>query len=60
MEGDFGDELYPLRVGSVIDASLEDATSVSVSSDLDAVSGDGVVDELSWVVREGRSASAAA
>lgn len=46
VEGDLGDELHPLRVGSVVDTSLENATSVSVRSDLDAVSGDGVVDEL--------------
>jgi stalled ribosome alternative rescue factor ArfA len=49
--GDLGDELDPLRVGGVVDAPLEDAASVSVGGDLDAVSGDGVVDEL-VVVRD--------
>jgi len=43
---DLGDELDPLRVGSVVDTSLKDAASVSVGGDLDAVSRDGVVDEL--------------
>jgi hypothetical protein len=46
VEGDFGDELHTLRVGSVVDASLEDATSVSMGSNLDAMSGNGVVNEL--------------
>lgn len=30
----------------MVDGSLEDATSVSMSSDLDQVGGDGIVDEL--------------
>jgi hypothetical protein len=46
VEGDLGDELYTLRIGSMVDASLEDATSVSVGGDLDAMSSDGIVDEL--------------
>lgn len=46
MEGNLGDELHTLRVGSMVDTSLEDATSVSVGSNLDAVSGNGVVNEL--------------
>jgi hypothetical protein len=46
VEGDFGDELHTLRVGSVVDASLEDATSVSMGSNLDTMSGNGVVNEL--------------
>jgi hypothetical protein len=46
VEGDLGDELHTLRIGSVVDASLEDATSVSVGSNLDAMSGNGVVNEL--------------
>lgn len=46
VEGDLGDKLHTLRIGSVVDASLEDATSVSVGSNLDAMSGNGVVNEL--------------
>ena len=46
MVGDLGNELDPLRVGSVVNASLKDAASVSVGRDLDAMSSDGVVDEL--------------
>jgi hypothetical protein len=44
--GDLSHELNSLRVSSVIDTSLQDTTSVSVSSDFDTVSGDSVVDEL--------------
>ena len=46
MESDLGNELNSLRVGGVVDTSLEDATSVSVSSDLNTVSSNSVVDEL--------------
>jgi hypothetical protein len=46
VESDFGNELHPLRIGSVIDTTLEDTTSMSVGSDLDAVSSDSVVNEL--------------
>lgn len=44
--GDFGNELNSLTLGRMVDASLEDATSVTVSSDFDTVRRDGVVDEL--------------
>jgi hypothetical protein len=44
--GDFSNELNSLRVGSVVDASLQDTTSVTVSGDFDTVSGNSVVDEL--------------
>ena len=44
--GDLGDELDALRVGGVVNAPLEDAAAVAVGGDLDAVSGDGIVDEL--------------
>lgn len=43
---DFSNELNPLRVGRVVDASLQDTTSVSVGSDFDTVGRDGIVDEL--------------
>lgn len=46
MVGDLGDELNPLGVGGVVDASLKNTASVSVSRDLDAVSSDSIVDEL--------------
>lgn len=40
------DQLLALHFGCVVDAPLKDATSVAVSSDFDAVSCNGVVDEL--------------
>ena len=43
---DLVDELDALRFGRVVDAALEDAAAVAVRRDLDAVRGDGVVDEL--------------
>jgi hypothetical protein len=46
VESDLGDELNSLRVSSVIDTSLKNTTSVSVSSHFDTVSGNSVVDEL--------------
>lgn len=44
--GDFSNKLNPLRIGSMVDASLQDTTSVSVRSDFDAVRGNSIVDEL--------------
>lgn len=46
MVGDFSDELNPLRIGGMVNASLQNTTSVSVRSDLNAVRGNGIVDEL--------------
>lgn len=46
MVGDFSNKLNPLRVGGVVNASLKNTTSVTVSRDFNTVSGDGVVDEL--------------
>lgn len=43
---DLGHQLDSLSISGVIDAPLQDTASVSVGSDLDAVCGDGVVDEL--------------
>ena len=51
--GNLGDKLDALRVGGVVDAPLKDAAAVPVGGDLDAVGGDGVVDEL----RSGRRMS---
>lgn len=53
MVGDLCHELDSLRVGRVVDTPLENTASVSVGGDLDAVGGDGVVDEL----HEGQNAS---
>lgn len=44
--GDFGNKLNTLTLGSVVDASLKDATSMTMSRNFDTVSSDGVVDEL--------------
>lgn len=55
MVRDLGHELDALRVGRVVDAALEDAASVAVGGDLDAVGGDGVVDELAGRKRESRA-----
>jgi hypothetical protein len=46
MEGDFRDKLNPLRIGGVIDTSLEDAATMTVCSDLNTVGGHSVVDKL--------------
>lgn len=46
MVGDFSNKLNPLRVGGVVNASLKDTASVTVSRNFNTVSGDGVVDEL--------------
>ena len=40
------DELYELAVGCVVHAALQDPGAMTISSDLNAVLGDGVVDEL--------------
>ena len=39
-------ELHALMIGSVVNTTLQDATSVSVSGDFNTVGGNGVVDEL--------------
>lgn len=46
MESDLRNELNSLRVGSVIDASLQDATTVSMSRYFNTVSCYGIVYEL--------------
>lgn len=43
---DFRDQLNALRVGSMINTSLEDATTVTMSGNFDTVGGNGIVDEL--------------
>lgn len=49
---DLVDELDALMVRGVVDATLEDATSVTVSRNFDAVSGNRIVDELNPRVSE--------
>lgn len=49
---DLGDELDALTLGRVVDAALEDAASVTVGRDFDAVCRDGVVNELVVFGRE--------
>ena len=44
--GNLRDELEALRLGRVVDASLQDAASVPVGRDLDAVSGHCVINKL--------------
>ena len=39
-------ELHALMIGCMINTTLQDAASVSVSGNLDTVGGNGVVDEL--------------
>jgi len=46
VEGDLVDELHALMIGCVVNTSLQDATSVSVSGDFDTVGSNGIVDEL--------------
>ena len=46
VEDDFSDELQSLRWRGMINRSLKDTTSVSVSGDFDQVGGDCIVDEL--------------
>ena len=43
---DLLDKLHALVVGCVVDATLQDAAAVTMSSDLNAILGDSVVDEL--------------
>lgn len=50
--GDLGDELDTLTLGSVIDTSLKNTTSVTMSCDFDTMSSDSVVDELVIFWRE--------
>ena len=47
--GDLVNELHALMIGSVVDTTLQDAASVSVSGDFDTVGSNGVVDELQLV-----------
>ena len=44
--GDLVDELHALMIGRVVNTTLQDAASVSVSGNFDAISSNGVVDEL--------------
>ena len=44
--GDLVNELHALMIGRVINATLQDAASVSVSGDFDTVGSNGIVDEL--------------
>ena len=44
--GDLIDELHALMIGRMVNATLQDAASVSVSGNFDAIRGDSVVDEL--------------
>ena len=44
--GDLVNELHALMIGRMVNATLQDAASVSVCGDFDAIGGDGVVDEL--------------
>ena len=46
IEGDLVNELHALMIGRMINTTLQDAASVSVSGDFNTVSGDGIVDEL--------------
>ena len=47
--GDLVNELHALMIGRVVNTTLQDATSVSVSSDFDTVGSNGIVDELQVV-----------
>ena len=49
VEGDLVDELHALMIGRMINTTLQDAASVSVSGDFDTVGSNGVVDELQLV-----------
>jgi len=44
--GDFVDELHALMIGRMVDTTLQDAASVSVSGNFDAIGSNSVVDEL--------------
>jgi hypothetical protein len=46
VEGNLVDELNALMVRSMVDTALKTAAAVAVSSNLDAVSSDRIVDEL--------------
>lgn len=46
IENDFRDELHSLSGGGVINATLEDTTTVTMSGYLDEVGCDSIVDEL--------------
>lgn len=46
VEDNFSYKLHPLSWRCVIDGALQHATAVSVSSNLDEIGSDGVVDEL--------------
>ena len=46
MIGNLRNKLKALSLRSVVDATLEDTASVTVSSDFNTVRGDGVVDKL--------------
>ena len=49
VEGDLVNELHALMIGRMINTTLQDAASVSVSGDFDAVGSNGIVDELQLV-----------
>lgn len=44
--GDLIDELHALMVGRMVNTTLQDAASVSVSGDFNAIRSNGIVDEL--------------
>lgn len=46
IEGDLVNELHALMIGRMVNATLQDAASVSVSGDFDTVGSNGIVDEL--------------
>ena len=46
IEGDLVNELHALMIGRMVNTTLQDAASVSVSGDFDTVGGNGIVDEL--------------
>lgn len=46
IEYDFGDELHPLSGRGVIDATLEDAATVTMGGHLNKIGGDSIVDKL--------------
>ena len=49
VEGDLVNELHALMIGRMINTTLQDAASVSVSGDFDTVGSNGIVDELQLV-----------
>ena len=49
VKGDLVNELHALMIGRVVNATLQDAASVSVSGDFDTVGSNGIVDELQVV-----------